>query len=351
MRRDPSQDRHELGVLSALARLLASASRLDDLLFEVVRTASEILDLDDCVLFLWDEDERVLVQRAAWGPKFDREHREVRRPMRLRLGQGIVGSVAASRLVEIVEDVSIDRRYVEDAVPAGSELAVPILHQDRLVGVLDAESTEKRTFGAEDAVALTRCADLCASAIVLLQRRERESRRIEETLREVEHRLRHLTTHDSLTGLLDRPRFLEEVGAALAAAAAGGPQVAMVTLALDRFEVVNRALGQLEGDEVLKRVSAVCRDRARRGDVVARVAGVEFALLLRGAALDDAVAFAQALRTEMMSVPVPGGASTLQVNSGVAGPPSNAETPEQMLGRARRARHAAEQAGGGVASA
>jgi diguanylate cyclase (GGDEF)-like protein len=351
VRRDPAQHRYELDVLSRLSRSLASTARLDDLLFEIVRAASEVLEVDDCVLYLWEESSRVLEQRAAWGPKLDVERRTVRDPLRLKLGQGIVGSVAASRLVDIVEDVSIDRRYVEDLVAAGSELAVPILHQERLVGVLDAEAREKRAFGADEAVVLTRIADICASSIVLLQRREQESRRIEETLREVEGRLRHLTTHDPLTGLLDRAHFYEELGSALQSAAAGGPPLAVVSVALDRFHAVNRTAGPEAGDELLKRVATLCRERARRSDVTARVAGVGFGILLRGAALDEAVAIAQTLRTEIESLPVPEGAPSLRASAGVAAPASAEESAEELLARADRARNAAEDAGGGVASA
>lgn len=351
MRRDPAQWRHELDVLSGLARSLASTARLDDLLFEIVRSASEVLEVGDCVLYLWEESSRVLEQRAAWGPKLDPEHRTVINPLRLKLGQGIVGSVAASRLVEIVEDVAIDRRYIEDLEAAGSELAVPILHQDRLVGVLDAESREKRAFGADEAVILTRFADLSASSIVLLQRREQESRRIEETLREVEGRLRHLTTHDPLTGLLDRAHFHEELVSALQTAGSGGPRIAVISLALDHFHAVNRAAGPEAGDELLKRVATLCRERARRSDVTARVAGVGFAILLRGASLDEAVAMAHAVRTEIESLPVPADTPSLVASAGVASPVDEHESADELMARAQRARHAAEDAGGGVASA
>jgi len=350
MRRDAERDRHELDVLARLARVLASSTRLDEVLFEVVRSVTEILDVDDCVFFLWDESERVLVQRSAWGPKLDREKRAVRNPMRLRLGQGIVGSVAASRLVEMVDDVSVDRRYILDEVEAGSELAVPVLHQDRLVGVLDVESSAQRAFGPDEAVLVTRLADLSAPPIVLLRRSEQESRRVEEALREVESRLRHLSTHDALTGLLGRGTFGEELGAALAAGASGGPSVAIVSFSLPGFETINRSIGTAAGDELLKRVAGVLRERAGRGDVAARVAGVEFAVLLRGADLARAIDFAQAVRTELVSLPVEGGGS-LGASAGVAAATDAIETAESLLTRAHRALRAAESEGGGVASA
>jgi diguanylate cyclase (GGDEF)-like protein len=351
MPRDSERIRHELEVLTRLSRTLASTAKLDDLLYEIVRSIGEALDFEDCVLFLYDEDTRQLVQRAAWGAKLDSENRKVRNPMRVALGQGIVGSVAVSRLVEIVDDVTIDRRYIPDGTTAGSELAVPILHQDRLVGVIDSERPGQRSFGAGDAVAATRFADLCSPAIVLLRRRELESRAVEEALREAEYRLRHFSTHDALTGLMHRGPFEEELATALAARAAGGPEFVVLALSVDRFHDVNQALGPAGADDVLKRVAAILRERTGRGDVAARAAGVEFALLLRNVTLEQAVERAQALRTEIGSLAIPSELGSLATSFGVVAPGSAPETADALLARAHRARQAAKAEGGGVASA
>ncbi len=349
MRRDGENLKHELGVLSRLARSLASATRLDDVLIEAVRAVCEVLQSDDCVLYLYDEDLRELTQRAAWGEKLDPATRQIVNPLRLQLGQGIVGWVAASRVVEIIDDVTTDRRYIPDLNPGGSELTVPILHQDRLVGVLDAESHRGRAFGADQAVIMTRIADFCAPAIAFLRRRELDSRAVEEALREAEFRLRHVTTHDPLTGLLDRRNFDEQLGAALAAQIDQGPSVSLVVFALDRFEQVNRRIGPAGGDAILKGVAGVLRERARRGDLTARIAGVEFALLLRGATADEALTLANETVAELRRLPLPEGAGGLEISAGIATAPSGAaETAAGLMTRATRARLAAAAAGGGV---
>ncbi len=350
MRREPEQDRHELEVLSRLARLLASSTRLDDLLYEIVRSASEVMNLDDCVLYLWDEDLAELQMRAAWGPKLDTETRKVVQPMRLKLGQGIVGWAASTRLVQIVDDVTVDRRYIPDVLGGGSELAVPILHQDRLVGVLDAESVERRTFGADEAVILTRIADFSAPSIVQLERHELESRAIAEALRETEFKLRHVTTHDPLTGLLDRAHFEGHLAVAMTGEGSDAPLNALVILGLERFGEINRAAGSAAGDEILRQVATVLRDRMDRGDVAARLAGVEFALLRRGTTPEEAVSFAQALVAEVQSLPVPEGVGALSPRAGVAAG-GGGDRPAHLLARAERARRAAQSEGVEVASA
>jgi diguanylate cyclase (GGDEF)-like protein len=351
VKRDLESLRHELDVLSRLARALVTTTRLDDLLAVMVREVGELLDFDDCVLYLWDDSEQVLVQRAAWGPKYDRERRAIVDPLRLRLGEGIVGSVAANRLVEIVHDVQTDRRYVPDATPGGSELTVPILHLDRLVGVLDAESQKKSAFSAADAVVLTRFSDLCASAIVGVQRLELDAQSVEEALRRSEERLRHLSTHDQLTGLLDRVRFQEQLQAALATAATAGADVAVALVSLGRFDLVNAAIGTAEADELLRRVAGILRAHARRGDIVARIAGVEFGLLLRGTTTDEAVPHLQTIVTEIASLPVPEPAPALAASAGISAiAPGEVVGMQALLARAVRARRAAEETGAGVAT-
>jgi diguanylate cyclase (GGDEF)-like protein len=351
MKRGVEALRHELDVLSRLARALATTTRLDELLDQIVRAVGEVLEFDDCVLYLWDEEAQRLVQRAAWGPKRDPERPGVVAPLRLRLGEGIVGSVAATRLVEIVHDVSIDRRYLPDLAPGGSELAVPILHHDRLIGVLDAESARRGAFSADDAIVLTRFSDLGASAIVGVQRLERDTRSVEEALRATEERLRHLSTHDALTGLLDRVRFQEEVVAAVQTATATALPLALALVSLADFGAVNSAIGTAAGDELLHRVAGVLREQARRGDAVARIAGTEFGVLMRSTTAPQAVAMAQTMVAEICRLELPDGAPALAASAGVAAlEPGEVVGAQALLARALRARRAAEDSGAGVAT-
>lgn len=170
MTRTVARLRHELEVLSRLAKSLVSVTQLDDLLFEITRSVADVLEFPDCVLYLWDEKSELLVQRAAAGPKLDPTLRRVVDPLRLRLGQGIVGGAAALREVQLIDDVRSDLRYIADVRGGGlSELAVPILFHDRLIGVLDAEHREANSFTVDDAIVLSRFADLCAAAIVSMQ--------------------------------------------------------------------------------------------------------------------------------------------------------------------------------------
>jgi diguanylate cyclase (GGDEF)-like protein/PAS domain S-box-containing protein len=97
-------------------------------------------------------------------------------------------------------------------------------------------------------------------------------------LKHAEQLLRHQATHDALTSLPNRQLFQEMGEAALARASREGTTVAVLFLDLDRFKHVNDSNGHPVGDLLLIEIAARLRESVRRGDVVARFGGDEFAV-------------------------------------------------------------------------
>jgi diguanylate cyclase (GGDEF)-like protein len=92
--------------------------------------------------------------------------------------------------------------------------------------------------------------------------------------------IEHLAYHDALTGLPNRPLYLDRLIVALAQANRAGHKLAVFFLDLDRFKDINDSLGHTVGDSLLKDVADRIRGCVREGDTVARVGGDEFTLLI-----------------------------------------------------------------------
>lgn len=105
-----------------------------------------------------------------------------------------------------------------------------------------------------------------------------------------EARIQYLATHDVLTGLPNRAAFNQHLEAGLERARRSAKPLALLFIDLDRFKQVNDTLGHAAGDDVLKEVAARLRAVLRRADVVARLAGDEFVVILEGLDSEDAAA-------------------------------------------------------------
>jgi len=112
---------------------------------------------------------------------------------------------------------------------------------------------------------------------------------------QVQSRLRTLAERDSLTGLLNRRSFEEELGRHVSDRRRDGAAGAVLLLDLDDFKLVNDSLGHRTGDVLLSGVAKVLRNRLRDGDQLARLGGDEFAILLPQTGEEQAKLVAQDL--------------------------------------------------------
>jgi diguanylate cyclase (GGDEF)-like protein len=125
---------------------------------------------------------------------------------------------------------------------------------------------------------------------------------------------------DVLSGLFNRRYFLELADAEWSRFDRYERPLTLMILDIDLFKTINDRYGHDVGDRAIAHVAAMCRDRKRVSDVVARVGGEEFAMLLPETALDSAVLVADRLRKAIAETPfvVAGAPIRLTVSIGVA---------------------------------
>jgi len=137
---------------------------------------------------------------------------------------------------------------------------------------------------------------------LLLQRELIDSNR---KLLQQQQELQEMARVDSLTALCNRREFERLVQQELRRARRSGEPLALVLLDLDRFKQINDRYGHPVGDSVLVHTAAQLRDGVRATDVVARMGGEEFALLLPATSLESAMALAGKLRLQLEQAEVP----------------------------------------------
>lgn len=157
-----------------------------------------------------------------------------------------------------------------------------------------------------------------------------------------------LSTHDPLTGLFNRRRFIEEGRRWLSATAAGTrPGFALMLLDLDQFKDINDLNGHHQGDRLLQEVARLLRDTLRQSDVIARLGGDEFGILLTS---DQPEAIEQAASRccqALADLSVQQGDACLPVTTsiGIGICPRDGETIEALLANADIAMYQAKAQG------
>ena len=153
-----------LEVIHEFALSQVALDSLEDIVWNVAKTAIAELGFVDCVIYLLDEQGETLIQKAAHGPK-NPVAQDILNPITIPVGEGIVGAVAKSGQIEWVEDTRKDLRYIMDDSQRLSELAVPIIHNNCVIGVLDSEHPDAGFFTAEHVQLLTTIASLASTRI------------------------------------------------------------------------------------------------------------------------------------------------------------------------------------------
>jgi diguanylate cyclase (GGDEF)-like protein len=140
-----------------------------------------------------------------------------------------------------------------------------------------------------------------------------------ETLAVREAEMRRLATTDALTGIANRRHFLAVAEAEVARALRYGAPLGLLMADVDHFKAINDGHGHPVGDSVLTAVARALVAQARPNDLVGRVGGEEFAVLLPEADLDAAMAAAERLRQAIEALTIEAGGRRIPVAMSLGG--------------------------------
>ncbi|MET0323017.1 MAG: diguanylate cyclase [Duganella sp.] len=165
--------------------------------------------------------------------------------------------------------------------------------------------------------------------------------------REVSESLRQATYSDHLTGLFNRRAFFDAADLELARRRKATRPVALIMIDADHFKAINDRYGHPGGDAVLCHLAAAMKSVCRQVDVLARIGGEEFAVILPSVALDDALAVAERMRAQVQLAPAvyDRHAIAYSISLGVAMMDDSLAGLDGLIKRADQALYAAKRAG------
>jgi diguanylate cyclase (GGDEF)-like protein len=303
-------------VLSDITHLLVSEDSPDRILAAVADGLSELVPHDSLTLYGAEPPLRRLRPVLVRDPQYEEE---IRALGTIPYGRGISGITAETRVPQLANDVHMDPRAI--TVPntpndPESLIAIPLLARDDLKGVLCLHRLgENQHFTVQEFKLAIVFSELAALAI---------------DNGEIRRRLEAEVITDHLTALYNHRYFHERLAEEVRRANRQHGSVSLIVYDIDDFKRVNDTYGHLAGDQVLQGVASVTRETCRMEDVICRIGGEEFAVILPGTPLSEAALLAERLREGIPRVAMPG-IGQITVSAGVAVGPLHASSPRELM--------------------
>lgn len=312
--------------LSALYRITAIVQKTvneKEVLEEILDGITRELGFINAAIFLLDSDSQELINKA---------HRGYDDIARVALGQGVTGYAALHRELVYVPDISQDSRYIPGNKNGYSEVAVPLIVNDRVIGVLDVETSQEQSVKAYDLDLLRSLASQIAMTIA-------HASHVNQACIEA--------STDGLTNLYNYRQFQNVLQQEFRRATRYNWSLSLLMIDIDYFKHYNDINGHLYGDDALKAVAELVRQHCRDTDFVFRYGGEEFVVLLPETTVNRAHIIAERIRKAIAEFPFqnsnnqPGGALTVSI--GIAAYPDNAASESELIDAADTALYSAKR--------
>ncbi len=326
-REERAKSRH-LMLLNNISRNIIVTLNPDEMLAKIGEELEQGLDYSHIGIGLLDYSTKEIVIQAEAG------RRKGALGRRLELDGNVVGRVARTGQMAVVEYGSLDSPGEPILEGSVSAIALPIVYADQLHGVLYVETDQASDFPQEEILFLGTLADLISGALhnaFTFQKAQEQA------------------ITDGLTGLKTHRFFMEALSGEWKRATRAGRSFSLVLMDLDRFKFVNDFYGHLDGDLVLQRVAHILNENCRRSDVVARYGGDEFVILMPETDAEQSHQLATKLRSWVCADPVLR-EKNVTSSFGVATFPLNGSTPQELIQVADSSMYLSKHQGGNAVS-
>ena len=214
-------------------------------------------------------------------------------------------------------------------------VTVPLKAKDKVVGAILVDNVfNKKPITKSDIEMLTMFASHAGLAI-------ENSRLYEETV--------YLSNTDWLTKLWNYGKFHQHLSYEIEKAKIDETQLSLIMIDVDNFKHYNDTLGHMKGDDALKQLAIVLKNKSRKCDVTARYGGEEFGIIMPGTSKDSAGLFSERLRVEVENVfanePALDASYKLTISCGIATYPDDAVSKGDLISCADIALYEAKRAG------
>ena len=313
--------------LQSISHAVASSLEINKILNNVIRLLRDSFGYTYIGVYLLDGD--VLHLGAQIGFPDNMLIHEI------PITSGVMGRAAHSKETQFVRDVSTDPDFIRASYEVKSEIAVPLLKDENVLGVLNVESKGDPSLDENDVNLLKALAGSIAVAI--------DNARLH-----AEVKLMAMT--DVVSGLANRRAFDEVLEAEMTRASRYKNPLSLIILDLDSFKEYNDKWGHPAGDVRLREIADLLRANVREPDVAARYGGEEFAIILPSTPKEGAIKLAERLRQSAeSSAPYMNSThssiSGYTISLGVATFPDDATSVEELLHAADNAELTAKRLG------
>ena len=313
--------------LQSISHVITSSLDLNQILNNVIQLLRDSFGYTYIGVYLLDGD--VLHLGAQLGYPEDMLIPEI------PITAGVVGRTARLKQTQFLWDVTTDPDFLRGAYQVKSEIAVPMLKDDHVLGVLNVEAENSALLDEYDVNLLNALAGSIAVAI--------DNARLH-----AEVKLMAMT--DVVSGLANRRAFDEFLEAEMIRASRYNHPVSLIILDLDSFKEYNDKWGHPAGDVRLREIADLLRANVREPDLAARYGGEEFAVILPNTSKSGAVRLAERLRraAEASAPSRNGSASPISgytISLGVATYPDDAASTDELLHAADSAELTAKRLG------